>query len=97
MLGHVGLIVWIVKRGWLTPVTTALARVGQMAFTNYLMQSVLGSLIFYGFGFGLAGEFNRLGQQGVVWFIWAVQILWSVAWLSRFRFGPAEWLWRSLT
>ncbi|MDQ7013314.1 MAG: DUF418 domain-containing protein [Planctomycetota bacterium] len=97
MLGHVGLVVWIVKRGVLRPVTTALARVGQMAFTNYLMQSVLGSLIFYGFGFGLAGELNRLGQQGVVWFIWAVQILWSVAWLSRFRFGPAEWLWRSLT
>ncbi len=97
MLGHVGLVVWIVKRGWLKPVTTALARVGQMAFTNYLMQSVLASVIFYGFGFGLAGELNRLGQQGVVWFIWAVQILWSVAWLSRFRFGPAEWLWRSLT
>lgn len=97
MLGHVGLVVWIVKRGMLRPVTTALARVGQMALTNYLAQSVLASLVFYGFGFGFAGEMSRLGQQGVVWFVWIVQILWSIAWLSRFRFGPAEWLWRSLT
>lgn len=96
-LGHIGLVVWVVKRGLLRPVTDALARVGQMAFTNYLMQSILASLIFYGFGLGFAGEFNRLGQQAVVWFVWAVQILWSIAWLSRFRFGPAEWLWRSLT
>lgn len=97
VLGHIGLVVWLVKRGVLRPVTTALARVGQMAFTNYLMQSVLASLIFYGFGLGLAGDFGRLGQQMVVWSVWAVQILWSIAWLSRFRFGPAEWLWRSLT
>ena len=97
MLGHVGLVVFVVKSGLLTPVTNALARVGQMAFTNYLTQSILASLIFYGFGLGFAGEFNRLGQQAVVWFVWAVQILWSIAWLSRFRFGPAEWLWRSLT
>jgi uncharacterized protein len=97
MLGHAGLILWVVKKGYLSLATSALARVGQMAFTNYLMQSVLCSLIFYGWGLGFAGEFGRLGQELIVVGIWIVQILWSVAWLSRFRFGPAEWLWRSLT
>lgn len=97
MLGHVGLVLWILKRGWLSGLAHGLARVGQMAFTNYLAQSVLASIIFYGWGFGMAGELERLGQQAVVWFVWVVQILWSIAWLQRFRFGPAEWLWRSLT
>ena len=97
MLGHAGLVLWIVKRGVLSGLASALARVGQMAFTNYLMQSVLCSLIFYGWGLGFAGEFGRLGQELIVVGIWAVEILWSVAWLGKFRFGPAEWLWRSLT
>ncbi len=97
MLGHAGLVLWVVKRGLLRPLTHGLARVGQMAFTNYLMQSVLCSLVFYGWGLGLAGELGRLGQEVVVVGIWIVEILWSVAWLSRYRFGPAEWLWRSLT
>ena len=97
MLGHAGLVLWIVRRGVLQGLASALARVGQMAFTNYLMQSVLCSLIFYGWGLGFAGEFGRLGQELIVVGIWAVEILWSVAWLGKFRFGPAEWLWRSLT
>jgi uncharacterized protein len=97
MLGHAGLLLWVVKKGYLARLTGALARVGQMAFTNYLMQSVLCSLIFYGWGLGLAGELGRLGQELIVVGIWVVEILWSVAWLSRYRFGPAEWLWRSLT
>jgi uncharacterized protein len=96
-LGHAGLILWVVRRGLLKPITLGLARAGQMAFTNYLMQSILCSLIFYGFGLGFAGELNRLEQELVVVLIWVVEILWSVAWLARYRFGPAEWLWRSLT
>ena len=96
-LGHAGLILWVFKKGYLARLTWALSRVGQMAFTNYLMQSVLCSLIFFGWGLGMAGEFGRLGQQMIVVGIWIVQILWSIAWLSKFRFGPAEWLWRSLT
>lgn len=97
MLGHVGLIVWVVKKRFLRTLTHALARVGQMAFTNYLMQSVLCSLIFYGFGLGLAGDVGRLGQECIVVGIWLVEILWSVAWLKDHRFGPAEWLWRTMT
>lgn len=97
MLGHAGLVMWVVKRGRLARLRGALACVGQMAFTNYLMQSVLCSLVFYGWGLGMAGEFGRLGQELIVLGVWIVEILWSVSWLSRYRFGPAEWLWRSLT
>lgn len=96
-LGHAGLLLWIVRSGLLRGVCYGLARVGQMAFTNYLMQSVLCSLIFYGWGLGLAGDLSRLQQQFVVLGVWAVEIVWSILWLSKFRFGPAEWLWRSLT
>ncbi|HZW10910.1 MAG TPA: DUF418 domain-containing protein [Phycisphaerales bacterium] len=96
-LGHAGVLLLVVRLGLVRTVTLGLARAGQMAFTNYLMQSVLCSLIFYGFGLGLAGELNRPAQALVAVGIWLVEILWSVAWLSRFRFGPAEWLWRSLT
>ncbi|MFG0283389.1 MAG: DUF418 domain-containing protein [Phycisphaerales bacterium JB039] len=96
-LGHAGLLLLIVKLGLLRGLCFGLARVGQMAFTNYLMQSILCSLIFYGWGLGLAGDVSRLQQELVVLGIWIVQIAWSVWWLRRFRFGPAEWLWRSLT
>ncbi|MBK7405581.1 MAG: DUF418 domain-containing protein [Phycisphaerales bacterium] len=75
-LGHAGLVLWVLKRGWLRRAATALARVGQMALTNYLMQSVLCSLIFYGFGLGLAGEVSRPGQEAIVAGIWIVEILW---------------------
>lgn len=74
-----------------------LAAVGRMAFTNYLAQSVLCTLLFYGHGFGLWGEMGYFELMGVVVCVWAIQILFSVLWLSRFRFGPLEWLWRRLT
>ena len=50
-----------------------------------------------GFGFGLAGELERHQIYYVVFAIWIFQMIFSVFWLSRYRFGPAEWLWRSLT
>lgn len=96
-LGHVGLVVWAFRRGWLAGLWRGLARAGQMALSNYLAQSVLASLAFYGFGFGLAGELGRPGQMLFVVFVWVVQVLWSAAWLERHRYGPVEWLWRSLT
>lgn len=74
-----------------------LAAVGRMAFTNYLAQSVLCTLLFYGHGAGLWGRLGYVELMGVVLVIWAIQITFSVLWLSRFRFGPLEWLWRRLT
>ncbi|HMB09722.1 DUF418 domain-containing protein [Saliniramus sp.] len=72
------------------------APVGRMAFSNYLAQSIVCTLIFYGHGLGLFMEVGRVGQILIVLAIWIAMPLWSRAWLARFRFGPAEWLWRSL-
>jgi len=77
--------------------TYALAAVGRMALTNYLMHSIVTAVIFLGWGFGAAGSLDYAGQLWVVAAIWAVQLVASLLWLARFRFGPAEWLWRSLT
>ena len=66
-----------------------------MAFTNYLMQSIITSIIFY--GFDVFGELQRYEVYYVVGAIWVFQIIFSNIWLRYFRFGPFEWLWRSLT
>jgi uncharacterized protein len=58
---------------------------------------VIATTIFYGHGFGLFGTASRTEQMGFVVLIWAIQIPLSVLWLRRYRFGPVEWLWRTLT
>ena len=75
----------------------ALAAVGQMAFSNYLIHSIITSILFLGWGFGLAGRFDYAGQLVIVAAIWTVQLIVSPLVAARYRFGPAEWLWRSLT
>ena len=75
----------------------ALTSVGQMALTNYLTQSVIATLIFYGHGLGYFGYASRTQQFLIVIGIWIFQMVYSTLWLKRFRFGPMEWLWRSLT
>src|SRR5262249_6966027 len=77
--------------------TRMFAATGRMALSNYLAQSVIFSVLFYGFGFGL---FGRLGPAVAALLglgTFAVQLVASDWWLLRFRFGPVEWLWRSLT
>lgn len=96
-LGHVALLMLIVQGGLLTGLTERLKAVGRMAFTNYLMQSVVMTTVFYGYGFGLYGRADRLEQMGVVALMWIAQLVWSPIWLRHFRFGPAEWLWRTMT
>lgn len=74
-----------------------LAPTGRMALTNYLMQSIVCTLIFYGYGLGLFGQLPRAWQPAFVLALFALQVVVSRWWLARFRFGPAEWLWRALT
>ncbi|MGH9794205.1 MAG: DUF418 domain-containing protein [Candidatus Acidiferrales bacterium] len=83
-----------VAGGWLKG---SLRAVGQMAFTNYLMHTLICITIFYGPGFGLFAQVGRVGQIGTVFVIWIAQLIYSPIWLRHFRFGPFEWLWRSLT
>ena len=68
---------------------------GRMALTNYLTQTILGVLVLTVWLGG--ADVNRSGIVLFVVTVWVLQLWWSQAWLSRFRFGPAEWLWRSLT
>jgi uncharacterized protein len=96
-LGHVGLIMIICKTGLLKQLTERLAAVGRMALTNYLMHSVVMAVIFFGFGLGLFGRVDRFALLGFVLGMWILQLIISPLWLKYFRFGPMEWLWRTLT
>ena len=96
-LGWVGLVMLACKHGVAATATRTLAAVGQMALTNYLLQTAICTTVFYGHGFGLFGRLDRLAQFGVVVAVWVVMLLISPLWLRHFRFGPAEWFWRSLT
>ncbi len=88
----------LLARFGLKLILTPLARAGQMAFTNYLTQTLIMTTIFYG-GRGL-GYFGQVGWPEMWMFIigiWVVQLIWSPLWLSRFTMGPLEWVWRRLT
>ena len=73
------------------------AAAGQMALTNYLTQSVVLSFIFYGYGFGLHGRLGSAVAVVIGLVVYGLQLILSRWWLSRFRFGAVEWLWRSIT
>lgn len=75
----------------------ALAPVGRMALTMYLLQSVAGVAIFYGIGLGLFGTVRPLPATGIALAVFAIQIVLSRIWMARFAYGPAEWIWRRLT
>ncbi len=96
-LAHVGTVMAVCKGGLFTSLTRRLAAVGRMALTNYLMQTLICTTIFYGYGMGLFGRVERFSLMGFVLGIWILQLLVSPLWLKHYRFGPAEWLWRSLT
>ena len=92
-LGWTALAMLLCQRGW--PLRSV-AAVGRMALTNYLLQSVICTTIFYGHGLGLFGRVDRAGQLAIVIAIWAFQLLASKAWLGYFAVGPVEWLTRWL-
>ena len=74
-----------------------LAAVGQMAFSNYILHSLIYGVVFYGYGFGLFNKLQRYQLYYVVLGMWCVSLIASPIWLQHFRFGPLEWCWRSLT
>lgn len=96
-IGHIGLIMLFIKSGICPLLKKALAAVGQMAFTNYIMHTIICIFIFMGFGFGAYGKLMRHELYYIVLGIWIFQIIVSPLWLKYFRFGPLEWVWRSLT
>ena len=95
--GYICLVMLISLSGSFSRLRTRLAAVGRMALTNYIAQSLICVLLFYGIGLGLFGQVERIWQLVIVLVILLLQIAWSRPWLKRYRFGPLEWLWRSLT
>ena len=96
-LGHLSLIVLLWRKQRLPSLTGALAAVGQTAFSNYVLHSVLTSIIFTGYGFKLYGKLQRIELYWVVAAMWAISLMVSPIWVRHYRFGPMEWCWRSLT
>jgi len=96
-IGFLGALLLTYKLGYFKWLFNMFKPVGQMAFTNYLMQSIIGAFLFYGFGFALYGQLQRYELYLVVLGIWVFQMIFSHIWLHYFNFGPFEWLWRSLT
>ena len=88
MLSVKGKLQWVSK--WLAPV-------GRMALTNYLMQSVISTTLFYSYGFALFGKVSTWQALVIALVIFLVQMLYSRYWLQYYQYGPMEWLWRSLT
>ena len=96
-IGHASMLM-IVYRLKIAPwLMRALSAVGQMAFTNYLMQSIICTFFFYGYGLGYYGKLYFHQIYYVVAAVWIFQLIFSSIWLRYFRFGPFEWVWRSLT
>jgi uncharacterized protein len=94
---HIAVIMMLCKAGALRWFTSRLAAVGQMALTNYLFDTIVCCIVFCGYGFGLFGKLERYQLYYVVAAIWTIEFIGSKIWLEHFRFGPAEWMWRSLT
>lgn len=97
VMGHIGLFMLFIKSGILKFLQAALSAVGKMALTNYLVHTIICTTFFLGFGFGMFGKLQRYELYYVVFSIWLIQLIYSPIWLRYFRYGPAEWAWRSLT
>lgn len=95
--GHIALVMIFCKLNIIRALKKSLAAVGRMALTNYIMHSVICAIIFTGIGFSMFGKLQRYELYYVVISIWIFQLIASPIWLKYFKFGPLEWLWRSLT
>jgi uncharacterized protein len=76
--------------------TRRVRAIGRAAFTNYLGSSLVMTALFDGWGLGLFGRLDRAALIAIVLLAWACMLAWSAPWLACFRYGPLEWLWRSL-
>jgi uncharacterized protein len=95
-LAHASVILLIVRSGAAAAVVSRLTAAGRMAFSNYLMTSIITTLVFCGFGLGLYARLSRFQELAVVAGVWVFILAWSKPWLARFHYGPFEWAWRSL-
>ncbi|MDP2376050.1 DUF418 domain-containing protein [Reyranella sp.] len=93
--GYGATVVWAANRADARQLLTWAAPIGRMAFTNYLMQSVIFGWLFYGYGLGLFGKLGVTAALAIGIGVYFLQIVISAYWLKRYLYGPVEWLWRS--
>ena len=96
-LGYVCLVMMICTSSKLPRVQSRLAAAGQMALTNYLMQTVLGIIIIETMNEIKGERVSAFWMMIAMFIIWTIQLSWSSPWMKKFRFGPVEWLWRTAT
>lgn len=96
-LAWISLVLRVWQSGAAAGLVRRLAAVGRMAFTCYIVETLIATTLFYGHGFGLFGRVDRPGQMIVVFAVWGLLLVAAPLWLARFRYGPLEWLWRTLT
>ncbi len=94
--GYTALFLWLIRQNILKWLWQALACVGRMALTNYILQVIGCTILYYGFGFGYYGHHSQKLLYGVVAEIWLIQFVFSVFWLRYYRQGPLEWAWHCL-
>jgi uncharacterized protein len=95
-LGWLSALVLALRAGWWSALRRRLAACGRMAFSCYILTSLICTTLFYGHGLGLFGQVSRLVQAGITLAVWLLLLWLAPFWLARFRYGPLEWLWRSL-
>lgn len=96
-VGYIGIVGALIKANLFTKAFTYIGNVGRLAFSNYIMQTLICVFIFYGYGLGFAGYLNRFELFLLAVMIGAFQLVLSQWWIARFYQGPLEWLWRSLS
>jgi len=95
--GYIGVIMLWIRKGWFKNLQERFRAIGKNALTAYLIQTIIATFIFYGIGLGLFGYVNRAYQLVIMLFIWLVLLKLCPLWLSRYQYGPIEWIWRTLT
>ena len=96
-LGWIGLLLTLWHAGAFRALIERLQAVGRMAFSCYILETVISTLVFYGHGLGLFGTVDRLQQMLFTVGVWVILLTVAPLWLARFGYGPLEWIWRSLT
>lgn len=95
-IGYAAFVIWFAQRPGAKSLLAPFAAVGRMAFTNYILQSLIFGFLFFGYGLGMFGKMGAAPVLLLGGVVYGLQAALSMIWLRRFRFGPIEWLWRVL-
>lgn len=96
-IGYASVIILLCQLPVFRTIFRPISKAGRMSLTTYLMQSIIATILFYGYGFGLYGKVDLETGTMIAVGIFAIQVIFAELWLLKFRMGPFEWLWRKGT